>query len=150
MQHIDSFRSGPQRCPYAGHPAGAACQGAVPAVAGHIGGRRSARFVKRKLRHRQHGLPIHEMHHLRCGHSAIIDPEVVHPSVEIRIGGPLGAPDPVLRGGSQSGRFKGHRSIAAYLNTVNVEDACRAVQGDGHMMPAPGRQRRQSVNDLFS
>ena len=59
--------------------------------------------------------------------SSAINTEVIHSSIEIGIGGELGAADPVLRGGAHIGWFKGHRGILPYLNTVNVEGACCAI-----------------------
>ncbi len=106
--------------------------------------------LNENFRGRQHGLSIREMLDLRHVQSDIIDPEVIHPSVEIGIRAILGAPDPVLRGGAHRGWFNGHRGIASHLNTVHIKDACRTVQGDRYMMPASGRQHRLPVNDLFA
>jgi hypothetical protein len=59
--------------------------------------------------------------------SSGINPEVIHEPIEIRIGGELGAADPILRREPHIGWFQGHGGVLPYLSTVNVESACRGV-----------------------
>ena len=57
----------------------------------------------------------------------VIDAEIIHPSVQIRIAGELRAADPIMSGGAQIGRSDADVA-AAYFLAVDIKGAGSSVQ----------------------
>src|ERR1700730_17762346 len=89
---------------------------------------------------------------LECTQCPAVDSEIVDLPVQIRIGGGLRTPHPVLRGVSEAVGSQGRGRILPNLTPIHVKDARRIAsskrQRDADVLPIARRQRGR-VDDLF-